>query len=140
MWPSFEQLSQIVGFLSAVIGIVSALFAAMAWWKARAIRREQLDMERLRSEAIRLTLVRESDGAEHTLDYCPRRDQATRNEILGILGMYFGQTRFDSSKLVPVLESGDFDRMISGEVGELKFVVSDDDFIRFETRDAELRG
>ncbi|MEO8498528.1 MAG: hypothetical protein ABI614_25985 [Planctomycetota bacterium] len=72
------------------------------------------------------------------MDYKPRRDQATRNEILGILGMYYGQERFDSSKLVPILESGSFDRMISGVASELRLVVSDDEFDRFQRRDSEL--
>ena len=136
----FEAANGIAGFASSLIGIVSAVFAALAWRKARLIRQERLEADRARAEPIRLTLVRKSDNTEHTLDYRPRRDQATRNEILGILGMYYGQPRFDSSKLVSMLESGSFDRMISGEVSELRLVVSDDEFNRFRQRDAELEG
>ncbi|MEO8498950.1 MAG: hypothetical protein ABI614_28130, partial [Planctomycetota bacterium] len=93
---------------------------------------------RRNAENIRLILVREGDQKEHVLGYRPRRDQATRAEILGILRMYSGGESFESSGLVPILEHGDFDRMISGRTNELRFTMSAGDYDRFVKRDNKL--
>jgi hypothetical protein len=137
-WTSFEQINAILNFAAAFISIVSAVFAGLAWRKARQIRQVQAEEERRRSGHIRLILADEQTGEEHVLGYRPRRDQATRAEVLGILGMYSGETRFESSKLVPILEGGEFDRMISGSTSELRFRVSGDDFERLRRRDEKL--
>lgn len=134
-WPNFDQINAILNFAAACIGILSAVFAVLAWRKARQIRQAQRDDERRRSEPIRLRLANESTGEEHVLGYRPRRDQATRAEVLGVLGMYLGKPRFESSKLVPILESGEFDRMISGLTSEVRFPVSADDFERLKKGD-----
>ena len=137
-WQSFEQINTILNFVAALIGILSAVFVVLAWRKARQIREAQAGEERRRSGHIRLILSNEKTGEEHVLGYRPRRDQATRAEVLGILGMYSGEVRFESSKLVPILESGEFDRMISGSTSELQFQVSADDFERLKRRDEKL--
>ena len=137
-WTAFEAMNTILNFVAALIGIVSAVFVVLAWRKARQIRRAQADEERRREEHIRLILVDDRTSEQHVLGYRPRRDQATRAEVLGILGMYSGEGRFESSKLVPTLESGEFDRMISGSSSELRFRVSADDFERLKRRDQEL--
>jgi hypothetical protein len=140
VWTIFEKANAILNFFAACIGIFSGVFALLAWRKARQIRQVQADEDRRRSEPIRLILENEQTQEGHVLGYRPRRDQATRAEILGILGMYYGEPRYESSKLVPILESGDFDRMISGSTSELRFRVSKDDFERFRKRDQELQA
>jgi hypothetical protein len=137
-WQAFELTVTIIGFISSFVGIVSAVFAVLAWNKSRMIRDTLNQDLRRNAENIRLILVREGDRQEHVLGYRPRRDQATRAEILGILGMYSGESRFESSRLVPILESGDFDRMISGSTNELRFTMSDADYDRFVKRDGAL--
>jgi hypothetical protein len=137
-WQAFEQTVTVIGFISSFVGIVSAVFAVLAWNKSRMIRDTMNQDLRRNAENIRLILVREGDRQEHVLGYRPRRDQATRAEILGILGMYSGESRFESSRLVPILESGDFDRMISGSTNELRFTMSDADYDRFVKRDSAL--
>lgn len=139
MWL-LDQYGDRLGNISDLIGILTALFALFAWQKARSIRRTQKEELERDAEPIRLVLVRGSDGNEHVLGYQPRRDQATRNEVLGILGMYYGKDRFDSSHLVPILENGDFGRMIAGESSQLRFTVSAADYERFTQRDRELGG
>ena len=134
----FEQTVTVVGLISSFIGIVTAVFAVLAWKKGQAIR-EVMEQELQRNaENIRLILVREGDNRQHVLGYQPRRDQATRNEILGILRMYSGGEQFDSSGLVPILESGEFDLMINGTTSELRFKISPSDYDRFVNRDASL--
>lgn len=142
MWKLLEQLNTPVGLLASVVGIVTAVFSILSWAKARAIRRTQQAEERRRGEPIRLIVVRESDREEHVLSYQPRRDQATRTEIMGILGMYFGgPSRFDSKGSTQMLINGDFSRMISGETHELRVPVSDADYATFVERDqALIRG
>jgi hypothetical protein len=131
-----DPLRAVLGFLSSLI---AAVLAFLAWRKAWVIRRQQVEDEHRRKEPIGLILVNEVDGREHVLGYRPRRDQATRSELLGILGMYSGEARFESSKLVPILESGAFDRMIAGQTNELRFPVATADFERFVKRDRELQ-
>jgi hypothetical protein len=138
MWHSFDRINAIIGFISAVIGIVAAGFAMAGWRKARSIRAAQEEQERRRAERIRLILVRESDHETHQLGYQPRRDQASRGEIMGILGMYYGQPRFEPSRLVPILENGDFEQMIAGEANALHITVSDGEYARFVKKDSEL--
>ncbi len=134
----FDSCNVAMGFVSSAISIFSAVFALLAWRKARLIRAQQVEDERLRAEPIRLILVSAEGGDEHILGYRPRRDQATRAEILGILGIYSGEPRFESSRLVPILEDGTFDRMIAGQASELRVQVSQADFERFVHRDKEL--
>lgn len=137
-WQTFEQTGIVIGFVSGFVGIISAVFAVLAWNKGRMIRETMNQDLRRNAENIRLILVRDGDREEHVLGYRPRRDQATRAEILGILGMYSGEARFESSRLVPILESGDFDRMISGSTNELRFTMSAGDYDRFVKRDRSL--
>ena len=138
-WKTFERISVVVGFVSALIGIFSTVFAVLAWRKARQIRQVQVEDARRRAEHIRLILVCEGTQEEHVLGYRPRRDQATRAEILGILGMYYGEERYKSERLVPILEGGQFDHMIGGDTSDLRFPVSKEDFDRFKRRDRELQ-
>lgn len=134
----FKELAERLGNLSDIIGVGTALFALYAALKARSIRKDQEEDARKRAEPIQLILVRQSDQQEHVLGYRPRRDQATRNEIMGILGMYSGETRFDSSTLVPILENGEFDNMIAGNVNGVHVTVSDEDYGRLAMRDRNL--
>ena len=127
-----EVPNQWAGLLSSVIGIVSAVLAGL-------IRTQQVREKRMREQPIKLILVNESDDIKrHVLGYRPRRDQATRAEILGILGMYSGSNRFESKNLVPILESKQFDEMIAGQRNELELRVSNDDFGRFVRQDHVL--
>ena len=137
MWI-LDQYGDRLGNISDLLGVLTALFALFAWQKARSIRNAQKDEIERHAEPIRLVLVCEGDRRQHTLGYRPRRDQATRNEVLGILGMYSGESRFDSSHLVPILENGEFDRMIAGESSELRFTVSVADYERLTQRDRAL--
>jgi hypothetical protein len=138
MWKLLEQINTPVGLFASVLGIATTVFSIMSWSKARAIRRTQQQEEHRRSEPIRLILVRESDREEHILSYQPRRDQATRNEIMGILGMYYGSSRFDSAPSMQVLIDGGFSRMVAGITDELRVPVTDADYTRFVDRDREL--
>lgn len=137
---NLEQILGRIGNISDVISLGTLLFAGFTWKKARSIRKAQQDDLRQRAEPIQLILIQDGNSAErHPLGYRPRRDQATRNEILGILGMYSGEQRFDSSRLVPLL-SGEFARMVAGATNELHFTVKKEDYERLVRRDRELSG
>lgn len=137
-----EAIQKIVGAMSDWIGVlsavISAVFAGLAWRKTRLIRQQQQADEQRRAAPIRLILVRTTDQQEHVLGYQPRRDQASRAELLGILGMYFGSPRFDSSYQVRLLESGEFSHMVDGSVSELRLPMSPDDFAIIADRDKKL--
>ena len=137
-----EAIQKLVGamsdWLGAISAVISACFALMAWRKTKVIRQQQESDAQRRAAPIRLILVRTSDKQEHVLGYRPRRDQASRAELLGILGMYSGNTRFESSYQVPLLESGEFSRMVDGTLSELRFPLSPDDFARFVGQDKLL--
>jgi hypothetical protein len=52
------------------------------------------------------------------LPFKPRRDQLSRGELVGILGLYFGKDRFDADMLRPILENGLLNRVLEGALEE----------------------
>ena len=48
------------------------------------------------------------------MPYKPRRDQLSRGELVGILGLYYGKERFDPDMLRPILENGRLNQVLEG--------------------------
>ena len=133
MSDSFSAFNSIIGLVGSVVTIVIAVFSS-AGWVLRQLRKREQSAQSLRAARIRIVLARRSDPqARQVLPYAPRRDQATRGEVFGILGMYFGGERFSFGPgvLAPTLESGAFDRMVSGETDEVEVTLPDDEFDKF---------
>lgn len=72
---------------------------------------------RRREALITIRLISEFNGKQQSLDlpYTPRRDQLSRQEVLGIMGMYYGPDRFPPEIVRPMLESGALAKVIDGK-------------------------
>jgi hypothetical protein len=119
-WESFfNWLSR----FDNVVGLFGAAFAIWGWVRTSELLAENREARRRRESpvTIRLRTSRAAAGGsppawdEIALPYRPRRDQLSRAELLGILGVYGGKDRFDSRLLLPLLESGRFDAVLAGD-------------------------
>jgi hypothetical protein len=74
-----------LGYVADVIGILSALFALLAWLSSRRLRKE-IEQEKARqNKRIRVVLRYGSESLELPVEL--RRKEFTRAEVLGRLGM-----------------------------------------------------
>ena len=74
-----------IGFVADIIGIVGAIFAVGAWWQARQIKNE-LDVEKKRQQkTIRIVLSHGDEKIELPVPLL--RAELTRQEVLGRIGM-----------------------------------------------------
>lgn len=71
-------------------------------------------------------------AVEVTLPYSPARREATRAEIMGSVGMFYGAGRFSLPGLAQLFSSQGWKDMKSGVSDELRIPVSADDFVKFE--------
>ncbi|MEW6717606.1 MAG: hypothetical protein AB1345_08895 [Chloroflexota bacterium] len=73
--------------IADTIGILSAIFALFAWLNTIRIRKEQEQEQARLNEKIKLRLQTESGNAYIELPGEMRREEVTRAEILGWIGM-----------------------------------------------------
>lgn len=90
----------------------AALFSSMAFVISLRLRKSQKLAELKRRSAITIRLI--YDNQQLDLPYRPRRDQLNRQEIMGLLSLYYGESRFEPKIIQRVLESGDLDRILAG--------------------------
>jgi hypothetical protein len=77
--------SGVVGFIADIIGILGALFALLAWIQTKRLRK-YLEKERLRqNEKVKLVLKHNDRTIDLPVEL--RREEVTRAEVLGRLGM-----------------------------------------------------
>lgn len=135
---TMDHFFEIAGRFDAIMGLASTVFAALAWLKARQVQRAQIEEEKRRAAPIQITLVA-GDGRELRLPYRPRRDQLSRSEVAGVLGMYAGRRRYDLPGLSVAYESGHFGEVASGLTDEFRIQeVSGEEFDSFSKDLAEL--
>lgn len=99
---------------------VSAVLSGLAWLRStELLKANRISAER-RKAAITIRLLTVVDGNTKTLDLpCkPRRDQLSRAEVVGILGLYYGERRFSPAVLRPILENGSLSRVIEGKLDD----------------------
>lgn len=103
-----------------VIAIFSAVFAWWAWFRSTELLRANRRAAEKRRAPITIRLVTSIDGQRESLElpFKPRRDQLSRGELVGILGLYFGKDRFDADMLRPILENGLLNRVLEGALEE----------------------
>lgn len=134
----FTAINEFIGPLANMIGVGSALLAGLAWWKARQIRAADLEQERLDEQPIQIIIF--CEGEQLTLPYTPRRDQMSRAELLGILGMYYpGPNRFELDP-TSTFESGAFNDMLEGKSGSLTVRCTQTEFEQFKSSIGERSG
>lgn len=108
------NIGEILGVWSSIVGLVAAVFACWGWFKTTELLRSNREV-RMRREAL-ITIILETEGnSDLEIPYKPRRDQLSRAELLGILGLYCGETHFDRSLLFNILQDGTFDRILAGK-------------------------
>ncbi len=124
VWVWAGRVSTIIGLLSLFVTIY---YSFNTWRKTsslfadnRKLMERQKVIERRLKERITLILVEvDKDfcktGENVVLPYKPRRDQLSRAELIGILGTYNGEKRFDSKMLAPILIDGSLSRVLAGE-------------------------
>jgi CRISPR-associated protein Csx3 len=106
--------------VTIVLSLVAAVFSVWAWIRTtELIRTNRLAAERRRAEiTIRFRATDTETGQSQTLDlpYRPRRDQLSRAELTGIISFYYGQPRFDPCTLRDLMESGQWSRVLAGDM------------------------
>lgn len=131
-WLWVDRVMTIIGLIGA---LTAAAFSVRNWFNTSTLfeanrlqneERRKLEARQKAPITIRL-LCTTSNSAEtsaadstrpRTLDlpYKPRRDQLSRSELMGILGTYYGQERFDPKRPVEtVLSNGSLNRVLAGE-------------------------
>lgn len=103
-----------------LIAAVSAVLSGFAWLRStELLKANRISTERRRA-AITIRLMSVVDGNTKTLDlpYKPRRDQLSRAEVVGILGLYYGERRFSPAVLRPILENESLSRVIEGKLDD----------------------
>lgn len=117
-----------VSIVADLLGIAGAVFALLAWAKARAVQSQQQADRRRQETPISIVLLNE-DGRELHLPYRPMRGQLSRGEIAGIIGMFAGGRRFSVPGLNLVFANGEYDEVVKGK----------DDTLSIPTPEAEWR-
>lgn len=117
---SIETLWLFLDRFTILIAAFSALFAWWAWVRStQLLKVNRISAER-RKAAITIRLMTIVNGNTKTLDlpYKPRRDQLSRAEVVGILGLYYGERRFSPTVLRPILENESLSRVIEGRLDD----------------------
>ena len=124
-WSSLEPWWDFLSRIDLLIGLVSvliaAVFAVRTFMQTTTLLEANRRASRRREAPIRILLRRQRLAAEPGLDveqvelpYRPRRDQLSRAELLGVLGLYYGRERFDPTLLLPILHDGTLNRVLAG--------------------------
>lgn len=117
---NMETLWLYLDRFTILIATVSALFAWWAWVRSTQLLKANRIAAERRMAAITIRLVTLVDGQCMMLElpYKPRRDQLSRAEIVGILGLYYGEQRFSPAVLRPILDNGSLNRVIEGKLDD----------------------
>jgi hypothetical protein len=102
---------------SGIVTLASLIyfgFLLLTWWNTRQLRKRQQTLQHL----VRLRLAG-PNGASLPLPYSIRRGQLSRGELLGILGMYNGEKRFEPWTFLSLFESSAFNDVLEGKSDEL---------------------
>ena len=135
MWDGINSVFEFLSKIDAFVGVAGAVLAGLAWRKTRQLRGDVLRQQQLEEAPVSL-ILKAADGRELTLPYHPRRDQLSRAELAGILGIYAGldakRPRFDLPRLRILFESGEFDRMLEGHTDQIHIPCPNSEFDAFE--------
>jgi hypothetical protein len=104
-WVWLERITILTAAFAAVL-------SAMTWFKSRRLIALKRNEEESRRAPITIRLVNGKRTFE--LPYKPLRGQLSRHELLGLLGLYYGEPRFDPFVLQDVLENGSLSRILAG--------------------------
>ena len=115
-----ESIWLVLDRATILIAITSAVFAWWAWSRSTELFEVTRRAAERRRASITIQLATNVDGETRTLEllYKPRRDQLSRQEVLGILGMYYGHERFPPKVVRSMLESGTLERVIEGKLDD----------------------
>jgi hypothetical protein len=100
-----------------LIATCSALFAWRAWLRStELLKANRIAAERKKAPITIRLVCHEFAGEVKSLElpYKPRRDQLSRQEILGIISLYYGEQRFSPAFMRACLENGDLSRVLEG--------------------------
>jgi len=78
---------QYLSLAADVIGVLSGVFALLAWFNTIRIRRDQQREQQRLDEKVRLRLSSRDGTRVRNLPGAMRRDEVTRAEVLGWIGM-----------------------------------------------------
>jgi len=98
--------------ITIVTAALAAILSGLTWIKSRRLITLNRLAEENRRAPITIRLVNGNRTFE--LPYRPRRDQLSRQELVGLLGLYYGEPRFDPVVVQGVLESGSLSRVLAG--------------------------
>jgi len=106
-----------------MLSLVVILTQLVILFKQRFIERRESRL----LEPIRLIIEgpdseRPGDSYRLELPYQPPRRQLSRGELQGILGLYYGQGRFDTKALLPILADESLERVMSAS-GPDEFII-----------------
>lgn len=132
-----SPLSEWVWWLASVdtfLSLVAAFFAGWAWLKTTELIRTNREARERKEAQIAITLSDQESNPprQWTAPYRPRRDQLSRAELMGILGVYAGGPRYELSQIRETLESGELDRVLNGEQNEFRIPCTTAEFDGFQ--------
>ena len=115
-----ESIWLVLDRATILIAITSAVFAWWAWSRSIELFEVNRRAAERRRASITIQLATNVDGETRTLElpYKRRRDQLSRQEVLGILGMYYGHERFPPKVVRSMSESGAMERVIEGKLDD----------------------
>lgn len=111
-----EFVFQYLDRITIVFSFISMVLSVKIWWSTTQLfefNRRQLAKKRAKI-TIRIRCIEPAGDKTLDLPYQPRRDQLSRSELQGILGLYHGKDRFDAKCLRSILENGELSRVIEG--------------------------
>ncbi len=118
---------------SDVMGVLGAIAAAMAWLTAFRTRKEAEEREALLNTPISIILQNEETGEELALPYRPPRRKLDRGSLLGILGMFRPDRRYNIPDLPLIfIEGGEWEPMEKGLTDKIRIQVPSEEFKAFE--------
>ncbi len=118
MWQWLQTAWTMADVLTTLAGVVAAGFSIAAWLQTTELLKSNRETKAMKSALISIILRASFPNAEIKtveLPVKPRRDQLTRGEFLGIIGM-FGDKRFEPTAFRKCIESGHFYQILAGEI------------------------
>lgn len=106
------QILPILEHVESLTSLALLPISVFSLWAVSKLRKRNRIREANARTPIRIVLEG-TGGSRVELPYRPRRDQLSRAELLGILGMYGGKERFETASIVnKLLNDGQLDQVL----------------------------
>lgn len=116
---AFDSVWFCIDTIATLAGLLAAFFSFKNWMRTTQLLKSNREAFERQKAPITIKLRTPDPSVvegydEVTIPYHPRRDQLSRSELVGILGLYYGKDRFPSQPLIPMLQHGTLNRVLEG--------------------------